>query len=72
VKVKVELSVVKSIMREGLMPDVPETVHSTSSGLGAVEVEVPDEWLTVLKVVPNTYIKVEVHGDRVVKGGEKP
>jgi hypothetical protein len=65
VKVKVELTVVKSIMKEGWKPDISETIHSTSSGFGTVEVEVPDEWLT------NTYIKVEVHGDRVVKGGEK-
>jgi hypothetical protein len=72
VKVKVELIVVKSIMKEGWKPDISETIHSTSSGFGTVEVEVPDEWLTVLKVVPNTYIKVEVHGEEVVGRGEKP
>jgi hypothetical protein len=71
VKVKVELIVVKSIMKEGWKPDISETIHSTSSGFGTVEVEVPDEWLTVLKVVPNTYIKVEVHGDRVITEAER-
>jgi hypothetical protein len=69
-KVKVDLKALVTIERE-ITPHKPDELLSRVWGLGTVEVEVPDEWIKVTEVIPDSHVSVSIRGLRIVKP-EKP
>jgi len=66
-KIKVAIKAVIKIERSGIgWPDHAETLHVIDRDLGVVEVEIPDDWLKIPNIIPNTKIRIMVKGEKTV------
>jgi len=63
-KVQIDLRVRKEI-KQGI-----NTLLSKVEDLTTIEVEIPDEWLKVIDVLPRSFIYVEVSGATTVENPE--
>jgi hypothetical protein len=67
VKVKVELTCFITLEQHDIMTERHVRFEPITVKLSEVEVEVPDELVNVLKVIPNSSLRVRVEGQSIVE-----
>jgi hypothetical protein len=69
-KVKVELTGYITLEQHDIMTERHVRFEPVTVKLSEVEVEVPDELVNVLKVIPNSFIRITVEGKAIIGKGE--
>jgi hypothetical protein len=64
-KIKVELNVRKRIVKIGMSEDtiLDEKIEEKPP----IEIDVPDDWLKVLEIIPDTKVIIEVAGRKILR-----